>query len=1355
MTRPFRSILLALLPIAASLPAASVVFRAEPEFHGMELARRTCGPAGSVDGRDAWISAHDSVPGDPWLRGFFLDVTDPALRGGDAPAVEVDVLFHHPGNTAVELWANTADGFEKVASSWGNSRDWKPLHARIESPRFGEGGENPDLFVKAWAADFAVHSVVVSDASPANPANWAKSVSVASVDGGPSGLVAEPGPEASLALVATLRNANPVEVQGNLRWTLLTLMGKERGSGAVEASLPASADSGIPVTLPLHGLPADPYRVRLAFEAAEREGPADETLVAVATEEDAFVLFNRDPVLHGLDFRREAIQPKEMSSNGATVHYWEANGAHFGSDPWWNSVLLDVTSKRFQHGGRPVADIRIYKRHEPNAPIWLSADTAEGSVRIGSGWGNFPEWDLFYAWTDTARFARSPSDIDPKELPANGVDLRYGACSGPAQIRAAWVRGYPLDSDPDFHRLIRFDGLRADRDMFVFETGVSHPIRLAFRNLARVDFPARCSGVLSDDLDNPVETFEIRRTLAAGADDEIAIAFDATRLPQGVYRLAIEVRPDTDGDAAPILSRAVMLMASDRDPLPRARDGEFLYGVDPCNGFSDERFWKWADFMGADILRGFGCDQDDEDAMARATALHGRYGFRPYFFMDIAWHDDPDARHAENLRRAALAAAQARRYDPDGRAFWELGNEPDLTFFYPGPPEAYADGFATIARAIKEATPSAIVMNGGLCFAGEEGARRARRLVEILPLDLLDVWAYHGHGPGAAAERAAHNRLLEAARAADRPERPCAGTESGFAAFTPMQQRIQARTAVQKLVYAQSAGLKLFHWFRLLIGGGDANYSSLNGSLEEPRPVILAYRTTVRNLRHATHRASLSNALPAGAEAHWFADADARRHIVVAWSDNETTLRPLHLGEGASHPTRCDLFGNIAPLGFLSPGTVAVPLSPDPVFVRWNAPADAAPPSFAPTPLHLPLPLCLASDATDTFPITVENPSDKSMELRLDFVPGTESGIASVDAPAPFTVPAGGSARLDATVRTKAKAPDIRWPRRWRAFFNLPENADPTTLDHVPEIVEGVRGIEMEANAEGLLDLAEAGGGVREHAPVLLVAAITAAEDLAVNVGAAADWWMEWFVNGIRVYDTLENGNQGGRFTLADHVFPVTLRHGLNIVAVRVRSGSQGWKLLSGGPAELARYDRGDNPGSTLLVRLLDPDGRVLASEHAVLSWRRPVADASIAWEGTTPDLVFADDVENRFVGQPDATRWWSGPSDLSAGAWFRTDNRELIAILEVTDDTHRPTGADSGPAIDGASPGDAAWMVLDDKPVSPIRIARHREKTRYEFRVPASGKPDVSFLVADDDWGERKQTLRSPVEHLQIAIVP
>ncbi len=67
-----------------------------------------------------------------------------------------------------------------------------------------------------------------------------------------------------------------------------------------------------------------------------------------------------------------------------------------------------------------------------------------------------------------------------------------------------------------------------------------------------------------------------------------------------------------------------------------------------------------------------------------------------------------------------------------------------------------------------------------------------------------------------------------------------------------------------------------------------------------------------------------------------------------------------------------------------------------------------------------------------------------------------------------------------------------------------------------------------------------------------------------IPFGASADWWMAWYVNGARVYSTLEHGNGSAVYQPYAHVFGLPLRKGRNVIACKVLSGSHGYRLAYG-----------------------------------------------------------------------------------------------------------------------------------------------------------------------------------------------
>ena len=147
--------------------------------------------------------------------------------------------------------------------------------------------------------------------------------------------------------------------------------------------------------------------------------------------------------------------------------------------------------------------------------------------------------------------------------------------------------------------------------------------------------------------------------------------------------------------------------------------------------------------------------------------------------------------------------------------WYELGNEPSLTFFFHGPPQDYVTEYVAIRDAIKAADPKAFVFSGGLAFAGMAGAQqRADQIVKLMPVDKTDAWAYHGHGNGSKAERTWFTDMAGLVKQYGKEGKPYLETESGTTSTEPITWRMQARTVVQKLTYAQSTHvIPAFLWF--------------------------------------------------------------------------------------------------------------------------------------------------------------------------------------------------------------------------------------------------------------------------------------------------------------------------------------------------------------------------------------------------------------------------------------------------------------------------------------------------------------------------------------------------------------
>ncbi len=181
--------------------------------------------------------------------------------------------------------------------------------------------------------------------------------------------------------------------------------------------------------------------------------------------------------------------------------------------------------------------------------------------------------------------------------------------------------------------------------------------------------------------------------------------------------------------------------------------------------------------------------------------------------------------------------------------------------------------------------------------------------------------------------------------------------------------------------------------------------------------------------------------------------------------------------------------------------------------------------------------------------------------------------------------------RLDRTV-SGLLTPD--WRYQVESGKKLP-------VDRIPE---GTRPAKLENN---LFDLGKAEKRFGNNAAALFYQEFDAPADGNMTVGMAADWWFECFINGEPGYNTLGKGNMSQSFAPENHVFNLPVKKGKNLIAVRVISGSAGWRFVSG---TVPPFD-----GNPELARLFKPE----AGEKF-----RPVDDARFleVKPGTALDLT-------------------------------------------------------------------------------------------------------------------------------------
>jgi len=152
---------------------------------------------------------------------------------------------------------------------------------------------------------------------------------------------------------------------------------------------------------------------------------------------------------------------------------------------------------------------------------------------------------------------------------------------------------------------------------------------------------------------------------------------------------------------------------------------------------------------------------------------------------------------------------------------------------------------------------------------------------------------------------------------------------------------------------------------------------------------------------------------------------------------------------------------------------------------------------------------------------------------------------------------------------------DFAFPQGWTLFSPVgqdapePDFAGMTAIPKELAIAGKKLAAQPAAFTGGRLDLGALCGGKAEGKTAYLLAVVEVDKDTEIELGAGADWWMKWWMNGAVVCDTLKNGNGNHPPSVTDYRFTARLKAGRNLVAVKVVSGGGSFVLAAAGGAEL------------------------------------------------------------------------------------------------------------------------------------------------------------------------------------------
>ena len=1116
---------------------------------------------------------------------------------------------------------------------------------------------------------------------------------------------------------------------------------------------------------PPGGFTLEQIRISDGSDAAE-PAAAGETLK---------LIMDQNPVEEGVSFDRKGVEYKPVTIDGRTTPAWAGTGTIPGMG-WMRSVGFKVEDPQFREGKRPAVDVEIEYLLDTWGGVSLYADTARGSALVAEGWGGGKKWQTLRATLDDAYFGSRDLGGGADQLDNGGYDLRIVAPNAPLHIRSVRIVGYPLTGDVNWRRLLRLEPIQVDHPagLLVFKRSESNELRYALRNIAQESANLRYQFTVHRHQGPEVYETSGDFTVKGSTTHRLAFDLDTADWPLGPYRAEFEVfsadggGPGSGGKA--VLSRAIGFGVVSDTKLAKAAEGEFLFGLDAGNPATSDQALAFYDLMGVDILRdpGAGAKPNLGKLLEAVNKLDAR-GVKTAVMIDPPnqmRQEGPlsDAERQKALDEMTPKIEEVARALKGKVTYYEMGNEPDLPFFYPGTIKDYTDSFEQMADAARRGNPDAVVMNGGLSFHGDEGYPRSREFVQIVDPSKLDAWGYHGHGPGVESERDALRRIRRTVAEFGQPtDKIYFETESGFAAVTEAQEVEQARTAVQKMIYAWSEGSPTLMFFRMFM---PEDRWTLVFDNVEPRPAIFAYRNMVEQLRHHRYLGTVDLG-SSQAEGYLFEGPEAGRKVLAFWTNDSAPHAATLDLPGAQSPRVIDLYGNASEAETLPGGAITFEATEDPAYLVWkDDTASLAGVQTARPLIDAPQPIRVVSGQTTPVTVSIRNPLDHTVTANLTSKSGEASNLEVSIVGGSFQLDPGQSRQVDVQVRAQA-VERIDWPQQWSVFAPVSNEVDLSKFDSIPDTLAGMSPVAAYVQ-QSTIDLRRFAQGKAEKQRAILMATVDSPADQTVTVGAAADWWMAWFVNGQPVYDTMEEGNEAP-YSIDAHTFELPLRKGKNLLAVEVLSGSAGWVLVTGGPEELRRVQQGKGADDQVTLTLALGDAAPVERQVSV-EWTQPLPHWSAErWTAsldeiasTSPTLIGGEvNITNRFTSLPDPAMWWGGNDDLSAVVWLAHDEQYLYVVANVLDQnvsTATPDGDSLTLTLADATGGESTRYRVDGDDASAsrqgmeARVETGKDSITYHVRIPLpaddSDAVQLALAISDKDGepGAAKQVLAWPV---------
>ncbi len=331
--------------------------------------------------------------------------------------------------------------------------------------------------------------------------------------------------------------------------------------------------------------------------------------------------------------------------------------------------------------------------------------------------------------------------------------------------------------------------------------------------------------------------------------------------------------------------------------------------------------------------------------------------------------------------------------------YWEIWNEPDLTFWL-GTADQYAEMLSAAIKAIHEADPSAIVMNGGISEVNFRPGFSNEFLTKTSPKP--DVFAYHTHG-AVLNMPIARTKVKGYLASAGMTSAPVWLNEAGISSFGGVSVREQAATLAKKIGTSGAMGDRAYIWYDMVDDGTDPNNAEHHFGVVAndfaPKPAFVAAHTVIDRLAGKTFDIQLDGS----DDQTIYCYRGGGEKVAMVWSDRQGTINSVLLRSNATSATLTDLMGRVTTLKPVR-GYYTVRASYDPCF--FTVTGDSTRIETVKSVLYAPS-ATIAPGATIGYAISVGNPLTSrligTLSLSSNTVTATPSSVKIDVAPGQST----------------------------------------------------------------------------------------------------------------------------------------------------------------------------------------------------------------------------------------------------------------------------------------------------------------------------------------------------------------